>query len=246
MVRSGPSSSANRFWLWGGLVLLLVAELIILTLPFNTNAREEGTWATVLGTFQHGVRPIFITAAVASVFFSWPVLQREFQRVLDESPERIISGRWFAAHLVLLGMLLVGTRLPSIRLLSVSAWEGWLLLWILLSAAALTTWLFSALPPRFWFRWISQSRLPLIAAGIAGMAAYALGNWAQELWAPERSLPLQRASFYLVATMLQLFGQLGVNRPDEMVIGTSRFVVTITSRCSGLEGIGLICAFTSL
>ncbi len=46
--------------------------------------------------------------------------------------------------------------------------------------------------------------------------------------------------------MLQLFGQLGVNRPDEMVIGTSRFVVTITSRCSGLEGIGLICAFTGL
>ena len=246
VVRSGPSSSANRLWLWGGLVLLLVAELIILTLPFDTNAREEGTWATFLGAFQHGVRPTFITAAVASVFFSWPVLQREFRRVLDESPERIISGRWFAAHLVLLGMLLVGTRLPSIRLLSVSAWEGWLLLWILLSAAALTTWLFSALPPRFWFRWISKSRLALIAAGIAGMAAYALGNWAQELWAPERSLPLQRASFYLVATMLQLFGQLGVNRPDEMVIGTSRFVVTITSRCSGLEGIGLICAFTGL
>lgn len=246
VVRSGPSSSANRLWLWGGLVLLLVAELIILTLPFDTNAREEGTWAAFLGAFQHGVRPTFITAAVASVFFSWPVLQREFRRVLDESPERIISGRWFAAHLVLLGMLLVGTRLPSIRLLSVSAWEGWLLLWILLSAAALTTWLFSALPPRFWFRWISKSRLALIAAGIAGMAAYALGNWAQELWAPERSLPLQRASFYLVATMLQLFGQLGVNRPDEMVIGTSRFVVTITSRCSGLEGIGLICAFTGL
>ena len=134
----------------------------------------------------------------------------------------------------------------TIRLLSISAWEGWLLLWILLSAAALTTWLFSALPPRFWFRWIARSRLPLIAAGIAGLAAYALGNLAQELWAPERSLSLQRGSFYLVANILQLFGQLGVNRPDEMVIGTSRFVVTIAPHCSGLEGIGLICAFTGI
>ena len=245
-VRSGPSSSANRLWLWSGLVSLLVAELVILTLPFDPTAMEEGTWATFLGTFQRGIRPTFITVAVASVFFSWPVLQRQFQRVLDESPDRIISPRWFAAHLVLLGMLVVGTRLLSIRLLSVSAWEGWLLLWILLSAAALTTWLFTALPPRFWFRWIAQSRLPLIAAGIAGLAAYALGNWAQELWAPERSLSLQRGSFYLVATILQLFGQLGVNRPDEMVIGTSRFVVTITPHCSGLEGIGLICAFTGI
>jgi exosortase E/protease (VPEID-CTERM system) len=245
-VRSGPSSSANRLWLWGGLVSLLVAELVMLTLPFDPTAMEEGTWATFLGTFQRGIRPTFITVAVASVFFSWPVLQREFQRVLDESPDRIISPRWFAAHLMLLGMLVVGTRLLSIRLLSVSAWEGWLLLWILLSAGALTTWLFSALPPRFWFRWIARSRLPLIAAGIAGLAAYALGNWAQDLWAPERSLSLQRGSFYLVATILQLFGQLGVNRPDEMVIGTSRFVVTIMPHCSGLEGIGLICAFTGI
>ena len=248
VVRSGPSSSASRLWLWGGLVSLLVAELVILTLPFDPTASvsEEGTWATFLGTIQHGIRPTFITVAVASVFFSWPVLQREFRRVLDESPDRIISPRWFAAHLILLGMLVVGTRLPNIRLLSLSAWEGWLLLWILLSAAALTTWLFTALPPRFWFRWIARSRLPLIAAGIAGLAAYALGNWAQELWAPERSLSLQRGSFYLVATILQLFGQLGVNRPDEMVIGTSRFVVTIAPHCSGLEGIGLICAFTGI
>jgi exosortase E/protease (VPEID-CTERM system) len=246
VVRSGPSSSANTLWLWGGLVFLLVGELVILTLPFDPTAMEEGTWATFLGTFQRGIRPTFITAAVASVFFSWPVLQREFHRVLDESPDRIISARWFAAHLTLLGMLVVGTRLLSIRLLSVSAWEGWLLLWILLFAAALTTWLFSALPPRFWFRWIARSRLPLIAAGIAGVAAYALGNWAQQLWAPERSLSLQRGSFYLVATILQLFDQLGVNRPDEMVIGTSRFVVTITPHCSGLEGIGLICAFTGI
>ena len=246
VVRSGPSSSANRLWLWGGLLFLLVAELVILTLPFDPTTMEAGTWATFLGTFQRGIRPTFITVAVASVFFSWPVLQREFQRVLDESPDRIISGRWFAAHLVLLGLLLVGTSLPNIRLLSVSAWEGWLLLWILFATATLTTWLFSALPPRFWFRWISRSCLPLIAAGIAGIAAYVLGNWAQELWAPERSVSLQRGSFYLVATILQLFGQLGVNRPDEMVIGTSRFIVTITPHCSGLEGIGLICAFTGI
>src|SRR5208337_1454280 len=36
------------------------------------------------------------------------------------------------------------------------------------------------------------------------------------------------------------------NRPDELVVGTSRFVVAITSHCSGLEGIGLICAFTGI
>ena len=246
--RSGLASGANRILLWSGLVLLLVAELIVLTLPFDTNAgvSEKGTWATFLGTLQHGIRPTFITVAVASAFFSWPVLQREFHRVLDESPDRLISPRWFAIHLVFLLLLAAGTALPTLRPPSVSAWEGLLLLWVLLSVGALITWLFTMLPPRFWSRWIAASRVSLLAAGTAGLGAYALGNWAQELWTPDRWLPLQRASFHIVATILQFFGQLAVNRPDEMVIGTSRFVVTITSHCSGLEGIGLICAFTGI
>jgi len=41
-------------------------------------------------------------------------------------------------------------------------------------------------------------------------------------------------------------GQAAVDRPDELVIGTSRFAVRITEHCSGLEGIGLMCAFTGV
>jgi exosortase E/protease (VPEID-CTERM system) len=241
--RSGPSSSARRLLLWGGLVSLLVAELVVLTLPFDPTASvpDTGIWAAFLGAVQRGIRPTFITVAVASVFFSWPVLQREFHRVLDESPDRITSGRWFTAHLVLLALLILGTRAQATRLSSIKAWEGWLLLWIILSLAALLTWLFSALPPRFWIRWIARSRSVPLIAGAAGLAAYAFGNWTQELWSP-----LQRASFGLVATILGLFGEVAVNRPEELVIGTSRFVVRITPHCSGLEGIGLICAFIGI
>ena len=58
--------------------------------------------------------------------------------------------------------------------------------------------------------------------------------------------PLQHSTFQMVAMILQLFGQAAVYRPDDMILGTSRFAVRITAHCSGLEGIGLICAFTGL
>lgn len=230
----------SRVVLWIGLVLLLVAELIVLTLPFNLtgNLGEKGFWAAVLSAGQHGIRPTFITAVAATIFLSWSVLQQEFRRVLNESPNQIISVRWLAAHLILLGLLIFGTQAQGIRVSSMADWEGWLFLWGILACGALVTWLFSALPPRFWIRWIGQSRTAFLGGGAAGLAAYALGNWTQELWGP-----LQRSTFQMVAMILQLFGQAAVNRPDEMVLGTSRFAVTIAPHCSGLEGIGLMCAF---
>ena len=126
------SRLGSRVLLWVGLVLLLGAELVVLTLPFNPagNIAEKGFWAAVLAAGQHGIRPTFITAAVAAVFLSWPVLQQEFRRVLDESPNQIISLRWLAAHLILLGLLIFGTRAQYIRLTSIAAWEGWLFLWV--------------------------------------------------------------------------------------------------------------------
>jgi exosortase E/protease (VPEID-CTERM system) len=239
----GSPITSSRVLLWIGLALLLVAELVTLTLPFVPpgTLTGKGFWAGVLFAGQRGIRPTFITAGTVTIFLSWPVLNREFRRVLDESPNQIISVRWFAAHLTLLGLLIFGTRAQGIRLTSMADWEGWLFLWSLLACGALVTWLFSALPPRFWVRWLGQSRLAFLAAGAAGLAAYELGNWMQELW-----WPLQRSTFQIVAASLRMFGQAAVNHPDDLVIGTSRFAVRITAHCSGLEGIGLMCAFTGV
>jgi exosortase E/protease (VPEID-CTERM system) len=235
-----PTGNACRLLFWGGLVLLLVTELIVLTLPFDPawNLAQKGSWAAAMYAIQRGIRPTFITMVVATIFFSWPVLRQEFRTVLDESPDRITSARWFTAHLALLALLILGTREQATRLNSIEAWEGWLLLWIVVSFATLATWLFTALPPRFYVRWIARSRSALLTAAGAGLAAFGLGNLMQELW-----WLLQHATFQIVATILRLLGQAAVNRPDDLVIGTSRFAVTITAHCSGLEGVGLTCAF---
>src|SRR5262249_31574217 len=148
------------------------------------------------------------------------------------------SARWISIHLVLLSVLVLGTRTAPIHLTSVAIWGGWLFLWSVVAAAALVTWLFSALPPAFWSRWIYRSRASLAGGIVAGISAYALGGFTQRLW-----WPFQHATFETVVLLLRLLGQATVVRRDHLMIGTSSFQVAIAPQCSGLEGIGLVCAF---
>ena len=239
----GPPAYAYRLLLWGGLVLLLVAELVALTLPFDPShdLAQEGFWAAAIYTAQLGIRPTFITMVAATIFFSWPVPLQE----LRGSSRRVASQNYFGAMVRCAfgaaGLLILGTPAQSTRLSSIEAWEGWLLLWIAVAFAALATWLFSALPPRFYIRWFARSRSAVLTALGAGLLAYGLGNWMQELWGL-----LQRSAFQTAATILGLLGEAVVNRPDEFVLGTSRFAVRITAHCSGLEGVGLTCAFIGI
>jgi len=153
----GSPITSFRVLLWIGLAVLLVAELVTLTLPFVPpgTLTEKGFWAGVLFAGQRGIRPTFITAGTATIFLSWPVLHQEFRRVLDESPNQFISVRWLAAHLTLLGVLIFrnsSTRYSSKldgRLGRLAFFFG-----AFLACGALVTWLFSALPPRFWVRWL--------------------------------------------------------------------------------------------
>src|SRR6516162_6452285 len=123
------SSPAVRRVLWCSLlVLLLIAELVVLTLPFDPrgSVAEEGFWAGALFYAQEGIRPAFITAVMAAVFLSRRVLREELQRIFAETNRPIISARWIAVHLVLLSVLVLGTRTVPIHLTSVAVWGGWL------------------------------------------------------------------------------------------------------------------------
>src|SRR5499426_1168659 len=73
------------------LVLLLIAELIVLTLPFDPrgSVAEEGFWAAALFYAQEGIRPAFITAVMAAVFLSRRVLREELQRIFAEPNQPI-------------------------------------------------------------------------------------------------------------------------------------------------------------
>lgn len=243
----GAGSQSPRYFTavvcLSALAAMLIAELVILTLPFNARVSfaDDSLGGAALIFCQRGIRPAFVTGIVALMFLNWPTLRREFYRALHESQGKIISTRWIGIHLLIAGVLFFGTRSQGVYLNSIVDWALWLLLWLVLAVASFVTLLFGALPPRFWRSWLSQSRSALTVAASAGLGAYMLGNWMQHLW-----LPLQRSTLLTVVALLKLAGQAVVVQPEQLIVGTTSFQVAIAPRCSGLEGIGLICVFIAI
>ena len=228
-----------------GLVLLLGIEFIALTLPFDTSVAlpQGNSYVEILRAVLAGARPAFITALVAACFLSWSVLRDELDRALeDEELSGSATLPWLIAHLVPLSALALATSIRgSSRVTAIAGAETWVSLCAALGLAAIVTWAFALLPPRFWLRWITRSRVAFVAGGLFGWAAYALGTSTQYLW-----LQMQRWTFATVVLMLRLTGRPIIVNAEKFLIGTPSFLVRVGGNCSGLEGIGLICAFLGL
>jgi len=227
------------------LVLLLGVEFVALTLPFDTQSAllRQSFHLEILLALLNGARPALISAVAAAAFLSWDVLRDEVDRVLTEQERSGATAvPWLVAHLVPATTLALVTSIRgSGRVTSIAGAEIWASLCVVLGLAAIVTWAFALLPPRFWLRWITRSRVAFAAGAVIGWAAYALGGFAQFLW-----LPMQRWTFAVVVLLLRLIGQPIIVSADGFLIGTPSFVVRVGGQCSGLEGLGLICAFLAM
>ena len=92
--------------------------------------------------------------------------------------------------------------------------------------------------PKFWHQILQSTGYLWALALIAAVAAAVGGNVTRHLWQPAA-----RITFSVVQTMLRPIGSFSAN-PLTMTIGSARFAAQIDPACSGLEGIGLILAFT--
>jgi len=226
---------------WIFLLLVLGAELIALTAPFDTYSSllheklPDSFWFTLL----HEVRPALITGLVVTLFFSWPIARAEFLRVLGESEVRLVNWLpWLITHLLLVAVLYAMTALGRAGLIPAYDTEIWLSLWVLVALATFATWTVAALPLQFWVHWLSSCWMTFLAGAALGLALDLLGRFTQALlW------PFQHLSFDLVVLLLRLCGEPAIARAQQLVVETPTFSVHIGVPCSGLEGVGLISAF---
>ncbi len=230
---------------WAFLVLLLAAELVALTLPFDASAvlgRRGGIIGLVID-LGSSLSAVFIAGSAAIVFLSWHIARDEFIRAFDESDQRALTSfNWLGVHFIILIPLIIGTIARRNAYFTNPAHPAlWLCAWMILGIAAVATWGAAAMPIRFWTRWYRRSRREFALGVVFGAAATALGECTRLSWAP-----LQKSTFWTVSVMLSALGRHADLYPQDAVISTPTFAVRVGEACSGLEGIGLICAFLAL
>ena len=225
-------------WIAGMLVLLL-AEVLGLTLRFDTGSLEnvDVWWARLLGESATVARLAAVIAA-ATLLFGGKRLRVAYQSL---TPCGRSASAWpfLLAHLVafagftgLTGLLLEGQAqtLP---------WPGtWVLGWFLLAGVTLALWAATLVPAHLWLPLARQGVVPLLGGIAIGILAWGAGALTDFLWPP-----LSRWTFSIVRALLGLLVTDLICEPANFIIGTQQFCVRIAPECSGYEGIGLIVVF---
>jgi exosortase E/protease (VPEID-CTERM system) len=241
-----PSSSVvigRNFPRWRlAIALLILPELTALSLPLPVAYLGDGWWL-VLFSSRRMIAAILLATTFAALLLSWghprDLFGGDFGLLRDDDPG---WSAWLTIHLVTVAaMILWGWMVAEHGALIKPNAELWALSGILLTSGLLVSWCASVMPPRLLFRWLKSSPAVIVAALILGFAARFSEFLTMRLWSI-----LSNATLFGVAAILNLTRQDVLFQPDQSVVGTSRFAVTIDPGCSGLEGVGLIVVMTSL
>jgi exosortase E/protease (VPEID-CTERM system) len=107
----------------------------------------------------------------------------------------------------------------------------------------------ACIPLHAWISAIRETRRLWLYSVVTGLFAWCLRFPLQSLWDSASTAPgriLQVLTFHSVQAVLRFFlPNISVNA-DTFTIGTPRFSIIVAEACSGLEGLGLVLAFTVL
>jgi exosortase E/protease (VPEID-CTERM system) len=235
-----PSIRSLSLVRWGFACVLLVCEVMILTVRYDTVAlyQMKGWWADLIG--ESWIIPqVCVAVTAALLLFSGQRLREELQRI---GARGLHIERFWLYLAIQITVYLVFAYVTGVLLGGNIAHyahpEWWALLWATLAGATGLTWMAMIIAPRQWMSLIAHAWAPLLVGLVLGLTAWGAGRITTELWRP-----LSNVTLYLVHSLLSLFTSDIVYDTARCALGTSKFWVTVSPACSGYEGIGLIWVF---
>jgi len=225
---------------WAGLACLLLAEAVGLSVCVDTSALsgETAWWAWVLGHAGQGVALILVGVAACAVVV-WTRAGPTQWRIPEPRSPGLKLWLLLGAHVVAFAGFAALTVVVVERNIGKSPHCAlWLLAWAATGLAAAGLWAAAAMPPARWLRLVREGWSVALGGLVISAAALGIGHLSDTLWRP-----LRGPTFWLVDTLLRASGQETVSKPDEFLLGSTTFSVSIAPECSGYEGIGLIWVF---
>lgn len=229
-------------WQLPALGLLLVLELVLCTIRFDTGSIEDIDlpWATMLGQVSL-VGKFAISIVAALVVFTGCGLADSWRQLFPAGAVDLGRRIWPFVVLHLIGAFafyrLTAELLERGMVQSPRA-PAWIAAWGAAAAVAVIGWALALLPFAAW-RFVLVRIRGVIAVGVVVSLAALLAGKAVDFFWPLLSAPTLDA----VAGTLRLFYDNVAVYPEELLIKVRDFTAMIDSPCSGFEGVGLIGVF---
>lgn len=210
-------------------------ELIALTALLDTRELSQGRFLSLLGDWGPDILRAFVTTAAICVAFGYSRLNK-----LPPLVDTPVSWTFLIAHMAAMSAF-VCLSYPLFHPSHARQLELDLVAsgWLLVGLAAIPLSVFVLIPPRICREIARIGGSVFLLAIPTGVAALYLGHLGQLLWRSSAAL-----TFRVVRVLLDTVVHGVVADPVKLVIGTKSFRVAISSGCSGLEGAGLMLAFT--
>ena len=241
-LRSGQVSSHEGLLIRiFALASLLVLELVTVSLNYDANQSwlaDSGLWYAGLSEFGNYAK----IAVAVLVFVVLGILPR-IPGHLDRLKRTGIGYPFYYSLVAQLGsfaIFVICTDMIFGRGFQADSISPTLVLaWLVSLSAIVGFWFFSLAPISFWRKFVSIESRVLLAAVPVGIMAWLLAAYAQTLWSP-----LSDLTFWVSASMLDLFyPEIYINAQTKD-LGVRDFIVNIAPECSGYEGMGLVLVFT--
>jgi exosortase E/protease (VPEID-CTERM system) len=220
------------------LAALFVLELVALSIWLD-NAALAGSRGLAGSVHDWGAWSVRAVVGFAGLFVTCafmknrPLLESISTSLAGERVRRDLLGLHFVA-IALFGVL-------SNFLYKGAAGNALAIAWLAVGLGAIALGVAAFVPSATWVRLIRGTGQLWLGVFVAVACACVGGNAIRSLWAPAARLTLALVHFLLRFSLPGL-----VADPAKMSIGTARFSVEIANECSGLEGIGLMLAFTGI
>jgi exosortase E/protease (VPEID-CTERM system) len=222
------------------LTAVFLAEKIFLNafVDFERAQSAQGLGA-IVRVAQHSGFRFFVAFAAALALFATVRGGQSLQAAAASFRGARVHVGWMFGHLVLVAILaplsyfLYRHTATELSLAAVVA------LWIMVAVAAMVAAMLAMSP---WSLWLGAARdLGSIwwYAAIAAFLGSSAIQFAQSIWAPTAAFTFDLTRGLLAPILPALTAD-----PSTLVLGTNRFAVQIADTCSGLEGVGLMLAFS--
>jgi exosortase E/protease (VPEID-CTERM system) len=235
------ASVARRLrWRWLALLGLLLVEYVLITFSFDAVPLLRSAGLVGVVGYSGIVTPLAAVVATATFVLAGRSARAEAAQLIARHAAGMHPLPFVLVNVVSYYGFYTLTDTIVCRPFDAPALPTqWIVGWFVLLALTVLSLLPAALPWRALGPLLRQTGKALALGLGVGILAWVAGLASIALW-----MPLRVSTLACVYFLLSVLGADITYIPDDDIIGTQDFFVSIAPECSGLEGIGLITVFT--